>query len=158
MGFLSCSMCLNLQGKIFHFKQSIQFINAILTNLRYQRTSKDFRLAITNPDTPFDITKSEIAIKPGFIYSLKVMPSQIVTTPGFDEMSIGERNCRLPKESEHLNHFKNYTKAGCTFECAMDFAYEKCFCLPWSFPRTGKEEVEFCDIFGNVLLFRNLPE
>jgi len=78
------------------------------------------------------------------------MPSQIVSTPEFDQMSITERDCRLQEESEILTHFSNYTKSGCIFECAMDFAFQYCFCIPWSFPLTGHDESPICDIFGNV--------
>ena len=30
--------------------------------------------------------------------------------------------------------FKGYTQSACLFECQIQYAYDKCKCIPWNYP------------------------
>jgi len=116
----------------------------------FNRHSNEFILSITNENNPFDIAKSNFNLLPGQSYSFKVMQSQIGTTSKFDSMNFQDRNCALPNESGKLRYMKMYTKSACEYECALEKAAKRCYCIPWNLPRLSLDDPPFCDMLGNL--------
>ena len=119
-------------------------LNSFLPS-RYSRSSKNFVLAITNENNPFEIYKQNFVIEPGFAYTFKIVANQIVTTDRFNALDKSVRNCNLPSETKNLNFTKVYSKSGCQYECAIRQAKEVCQCLPWFIPRMPDETLPFCN-------------
>ena len=68
-------------------------------------------------------------------------------------LSIGEA-C-FPREAKIL---ESYSQGGCFFECMLQFAYARCDCLPWNFPRfeiSPNQSTHLCDVQGHNCFRRN---
>ena len=78
------------------------------------------------------------------------MSSQMETTSNFDSMNYQDRNCNLPNEKGNLRYMKRYTKSACEYECALEKAAKRCFCIPWNLPRVSLDDPPFCDMLGNL--------
>jgi len=83
------------------------------------------------------------------LYSFSIVVNQIATSKAFEKMSLNDRNCRLPYESESLKFFKTYSKPACEYECVIQRAVETCLCKPWNIPREDHEDTPYCDLIGN---------
>ena len=114
----------------------------------------NFFLSFTNELNPFDIIQNRFEILPGYQHTYRVIPSQITTSPRFDDLSLNERGCRLKSETGEMNLFNSYSKSGCEFECAVKSSSIACNCLPWSIPRNDNHS-KTCDMIGN-LCFKNM--
>jgi hypothetical protein len=130
--------------------KGMYFILNSYESFGFNRHSNDFILSITNENNPFDIAKSNFNLLPGQIYSFRVMQSQIGTTSNFDSMNFQDRSCALPNENGKLRYMKMYTKSACEYECALEKAAKRCFCIPWNLPRLSLEDPPFCDMLGNL--------
>ena len=53
----------------------------------------------------------------------------------------------LQDENEDLEILRDYTKAGCEFECMLDFARDACGCTPWNFPHPPGEGLSLMKIY-----------
>ena len=96
-----------------------------------------FRFAISNPNNPFDIVHQNIDLARGFFYSFKVSASISNTSPNFEALTQNVRNCLFSHEAKNLSYFRNYSKSGCNYECALRQAIEDCKCVPWNMPRVS---------------------
>ena len=65
-----------------------------------QTLDRNFVLSISNADKVFSIEKKSYQLIPGHLHTFQVQMSQIVTTSKFDAMSLDERRCKLPDETE----------------------------------------------------------
>ena len=68
------------------------------------RSSKNFIISITNENSAFDISEQNYLLEPGYLYTFRVMASQIVTSENFDSLSHGE-NLYIPTEVCQANDF-----------------------------------------------------
>ena len=109
------------------------------------RSSKNFVLAITNENNPFQILKHNYLLKPGFSYTFRILASQVTTTARFDSMDFSVRGCALPDEISSSSIFKKYSRDNCEYECAIAKARESSHCLPWSIPRLVNDSIRFCN-------------
>ena len=98
-----------------------------------------FRFAISNPNNPFDIVHQNIDLARGFFYSFKVSASISNTSPNFEALTQNVRNCLFSHEAKNLSYFRNYSKSGCNYECALRQAIEDCKCVPWNMPRVSMQ-------------------
>ena len=94
-----------------------------------------------------EVPKLAVSLKPGYVSTILITPSQIVTSDEVKELPIAKRNCRFQNENNTLELFKVYTQANCNFECRLKAAYAKCHCIPWDYPRLN-ESMLTCDRFG----------
>ena len=122
-------------------------------SFKSQRTSNDFILSITNEDNVYDITRNSFTLLPGNIYTFRILASQTRTTAKFETMSRQDRKCALPNEKGKLKFMKNYSMSGCEYECALERAAEKCYCIPWNLPRLSMDDPPFCDMLGNLCFY-----
>ena len=82
------------------------------------------------------------------LYLAKVELSYIsTTTKEFRNMDAKTRECFYPDEIK-LKYFPVYSEPNCLLECAWDFAFEKCKCVPWFLADTFKG-APMCEIYGN---------
>ena len=113
------------------------------------RNGKNFLLSFTNEFNNFDVNHDSFEIIPGYQHTYRVIPSQISTSPSFDELDLKIRGCQLKTEISKLSMFKSYTKSGCKFECALKASSNACNCLPWTAPR-NQSLFKTCDMIGNL--------
>jgi len=118
------------------------------------RENENFMLSFTNEFDPFDVTHDSFEIVPGYQHTFRIIPSQLMTTPAFDKLSVNDRGCRLKNENNNSSLFKSYSKTNCEFECIMKAASNACKCLPWAMPRM-QSKLKTCDMIGNSC-FRNV--
>ena len=102
---------------------------------------------------PMQLPELVVNVKAGYISTIRLTPSQIVTSPDTIHMPKEHRGCQFQHENDDLTIFKVYTEANCNFECKLKIALEKCHCMPWDYPHFN-DSVATCDRFGG-LCFKN---
>ena len=70
----------------------------------------------------------------GGITSINLTPKLVRSDSTVQDMRIEQRGCRFAHETEGLELLKEYSEAGCKFECKLRQAREKCGCTPWDYP------------------------
>ena len=124
-----------------------------------QTTTGEFKLSIHSPKDVADIRgwMNEIVTAPtGFITTIKVRPSTIVSEPYVRYIGVEKRKCRFSDENEELTSFKFYSRINCLLDCNSDYAEKTCGCRPWDYPQatkhndTAEEKKRICDFFGNT--------
>ena len=120
------------------------------------RTTRNFILSITNRDNSFDIFRQQYQIKPGFVYTFKIVASEISVTERFQDLDKSLRGCSLPSENSQSNLTNFYSQSNCEYECAINYAKEKVKCLPWSIPRLTDDQTKFCDYEKQAVFFQEL--
>jgi len=117
------------------------------------RKSNEFSISFSDELNAFDVNKNSFELLPGYIHMFRLIPSQIGTTKEFDLMSPTNRKCFLPSENSQSKIFKQYTKARCEYECAIEKATLNCGCRPWSFPDVLNNNTKICELIGNSCFF-----
>ena len=115
----------------------------------------EYNLGVTSKPETIDQKRNIIPIKPGHQIYVKVLPRVVDTTEEFEALTLSQRNCRMPFETDGFIFLTNYTRAACELECASKLAVRTCKCAPWYYPNnqtTYEQEFNFhvplCDMFG----------
>ena len=106
-----------------------------------------YTIKISGRNDAIDQKRGLYELRPGYHVVLRVVANVVNTTNEFESFDVNDRNCKLPHETDGFHLLQNYTKDGCEFECALNFALNVCKCLPWYYPNnfTG---APMCDLFG----------
>jgi len=91
-------------------------LNNFQTHSIWNKTN-EFIISITNKNNYFEIGQNFYTLEPGYLYKFNVQPSQITTTPKFNSLSKGDRNCGLSTDSSKMKYMLGYSKSGCELEC-----------------------------------------
>ena len=91
--------------------------------------------------------------RPNFLKHILI---QIATTESFNDLDPKVRDCLLPHENKKVNLSTLYSKSSCQYECTINFARQKCKCMPWNIPRLPNDNIRFCfseddDCFTNAM-------
>lgn len=62
-----------------------------------------------------DLDTRSFSLKPGFEYEIEVTANGKVSTPGFRELSLEVRKCRLEEEIDAQSIFKQYSQKNCRY-------------------------------------------
>ena len=98
---------------------------------------------------PMQLPELAINVKAGYISTIRITPSQTVTSPDTLHMPKEHRGCQFQHENDDMTIFKVYTEANCNFECKLKIALENCHCMPWDYPHFN-DSVATCDRFGGL--------
>jgi len=98
-------------------------------------TTTPFYLGFSNPFNPHEIVLQNYKINPGKFYNFQIDAAEVTTEERFNNLDPTVRKCLLPFENQSMKYFRNYSKSGCQYECALRKAEEICKCIPWLFPR-----------------------
>ena len=60
-----------------------------------------------------------LKLRGGQSYHLKITPQVRSTTQSFDEISLEDRECKLPHEVPDESFLNSYSERGCIFECIL---------------------------------------
>ena len=63
-----------------------------------------------------------LKLRGGQSYHLKITPQVRSTTESFDEISLEDRECKLPHEVTEDSFLNSYSERGCIFECILRVA------------------------------------
>ena len=107
-----------------------------------------FKVAIHNPAMPADLRSGGVEVEAGYLSTFLITSSQLLTSEGVKGLEQSRRKCRFPSESEGLKIFKQYSQAGCIFECQIEHGLNKCGCIPWNYPHLGNLS-KICDYMGS---------
>ncbi len=106
------------------------------------------QVLLHSPFDPPNVEGSAIKLAYGQEHTIYITPSKYSTSSELASMPLKERHCLFSHESESLKLFRNYSQAGCLFECSLVQAMEKCECVPWDFPHFDPE-VRLCERRGD---------
>ena len=97
-----------------------------------------------------DFRSTSIKLKPGVETIIRVLNFQESTiSEGVEKVEMDKRGCRLPEETQGaVELFREYSHAGCKFECMIGHSAEKCRCVPWNYPSPVKNFSSVCDLMG----------
>ena len=99
-------------------------------------------------------TLKSIPLTPGYEYTIELWPQGQLSTPGFQSLSIQQRNCRLDSEVLDGSSYKSYSRHNCIYDCHVARAAKICKCIPWDF--TSMINASECDIFGRTCFFNTM--
>ena len=104
-------------------------------------------IKISSKEERADLKNNVIEIRPGAHTTFRVLPEIVDISDELKNFDEKTRKCKLPGETEGFMFLRNYTKSGCEFETAANYALKVCKCLPWYYPNnfTG---IPICEIFG----------
>ena len=105
---------------------------------------------------PMQVPELMVTVDPGYKSTLRITPSQTVTSQDTMDLPKEKRNCQFQHENDDLTIFKVYTEANCIFECKLNIALDNCHCMPWNYPHFNNS-VATCDRFGG-LCFKHFME
>ena len=94
-----------------------------------------------------DQKRAMIELKPGYHLVIRVVAKVVDINKDSEKYDVFTRKCKLPHETYGMKLLKNYSKAGCEFECAMNASMTICKCLPWHYPNNFTH-ISMCDMFG----------
>ena len=127
------------------------------SNVQIQvHSNKDFAQILYANDQ--DMGTRSLSLQPGFEYEVQVSVSGQMTTPVFEELSIDDRDCRLPYEIQKDSLQKWYTHGKCKYDCHVKKAYDVCQCIPWDFIGKIDDDIMECDIFGRTCFFHAIEQ
>jgi hypothetical protein len=125
-------------------KKAFMFVLNSFDKYLEKSKSLNFMLTISNAYEPHLMMKNINVIQPGYVYTVKVIANQIVSTAALNNMNPTDRNCLLNNENGNLTFSKYYTKSTCEYECIAYQAVEECGCAPWYIPFF--EDKPYCDV------------
>ena len=117
------------------------------TRQLYNPTATKYNIGISTKRGLIDQQRNSIAIQPGHIVLVNVLPRLFTTTADFNDLKRNQRKCKLPHETEGFQFLKEYSRSGCEFECAVQKAISLCKCLPWYYPNDFTEW-PICEMFS----------
>ena len=106
-----------------------------------------YTIGISDKKNLIDQQRNTIVIQPGHHIMVKTIPKLVKTTKTFNELPQDERKCKLPSETQGLLYLREYTKARCETECALQKALSICQCIPWYYP-SEYTNMPMCEMFG----------
>ncbi len=113
-----------------------------------------FKVFIHHPSEPADLEANPIEFIPGMKHTVYITPSRSSSHSELEDFPLETRKCLFPHERAGAsNLFRNYTKGGCQFECAVNKAHARCGCIPWDYPHV-EEPLQVCQRIGDEC-FRN---
>ncbi len=113
-----------------------------------------FLFVLHDPSEIPDMESQAVLLLPGALYTFVVSPKQVITSSDVKDIKKTSRNCLFSWESDKLKLFKNYTQAGCEFECKLEKAHEACGCTPWDYPHL-EEPISMCNKEGEACFKSN---
>ena len=99
-----------------------------------------------------DFTTS-FTLTAGNEYYIRVAPTGQISTDGFRNLDIQQRNCLLDQEISKKSIFKKYSINNCIYECHVELSKDQCQCIPWDFIDTDSNIQDECDVFGRKCFF-----
>jgi hypothetical protein len=123
--------------------------NFVLNSFEYfgaDPSRNNFVISITNENNPFDIVNSNYFIEPGYVYTFRVLASQMIISSDLMETGPNYRKCLLPHEIGNLNLTKMYSKSSCEYECLIQKAVKGCNCIPWYIPEFPVKNLPYCNL------------
>ena len=107
--------------------------------------AKKISVSLHNPKEPSDTKfkpSSSIKIPLGHSTTFLITPKAREIDDSGKALTETERGCRLDEDTEALDIFNVYTRAGCLFECKIRYAEKKCGCTPWYYPVNMQDKVK----------------
>ena len=96
-----------------------------------------------------DVIGTGVDVKPGYISTFIITPSQSITNENTKHLPKEKRQCQFKDEKENSRLFKDYRQGNCIFECQLNIASKKCGCMPWDYPFLN-DSLPICDKFGRL--------
>ena len=96
-----------------------------------------------------DVIGTGVDVKPGYISTFIITPSQSITYENTKHLPKDKRQCQFKDENEDFSLFKDYRQGNCIFECQLKIAFKKCGCMPWDYPFLN-DSMPICDKFGRL--------
>jgi hypothetical protein len=125
---------------------SFKFVLNSFEHIGADPSRNNFIISITNENNPFDIVNSNYFIEPGYVYTFRVLASQMVISPDLTYTDPNYRKCLLPHEIGNRNLTKKYSESGCEYECFIQKAVKECNCVPWYIPEFPAENLTYCNL------------
>ena len=113
------------------------------------------RVAVHDPMSVADMIGTGFDVNTGYVSTILITPSQIVTSEHTKHLSRKERQCQFRDEFDKTGLFKDYSEANCNFECLLRVAYDDCGCMPWDYPHLNSSMV-ICDRWGRHCFKRSI--
>ena len=125
---------------------SFNFVLNSFEHFGADSSRNNFIISITNGNNPFDIVNSNYFIEPGYVYTFRVVASQMIISSELAETDPDYRKCLLPHEIGNLNLTKMYSKSSCEYECLIQKAVKECNCIPWYIPEFPVANITYCNV------------
>jgi len=106
-----------------------------------------FRIALHDPMMPPDLRSMGVDVKPGYLSTFLITPSDIMTSDSLKGIAPDRRKCRHKEETDGMQIFNSYSQTACLMECQLKAMVKKCGCSPWNFPLLN-ESIPICDYRG----------
>jgi len=108
-----------------------------------------FMVSISPAKTAFEYLAHGLQVKIGYQTAVNVKPVALQSDAKVEGLPLSKRKCFFPDEAnEHTSLFKEYTHAGCQYECMLELAKKTCNCIPWDFPYGNDADTDLCDYLG----------
>lgn len=105
--------------------------------------SGSFTLALNEAINSFDVITNALVLSPGQKTSISIAATLFKTKNEIrNGYSIKERKC-MYRDEGRLTLFKQYSKQGCEYECALKAATEEVGCVPWNYLHL-KDDMDLC--------------
>ena len=121
------------------------------------KQTSQYSLSITDKRNHIDHKRNIIYLRPGHQTYIKVLPRIVNTSESFEALTLAQRKCKMPYETDGLMFVTNFTRVGCELECAAQLAVDVCKCIPWYFPNNFTY-MPMCDMFGGHCFDRIISE
>ncbi len=119
-----------------------------------------FSIGISSANELLQMRATGKTPRTGFKTTYEVYPSELISTESLKGIPIEKRNCLFENEGEgYIEMFKNYSQAGCQFECMAKLATSICRCTPWNTPFIGNATDHIvCDVVlcCGVVVWKNM--
>ncbi len=123
---------------------SFNFVLNSFEHIGADPSRNNFIISITNENNPFDIVNSNYFIETGYVYTFRVLASQMIISSDLTETEPNYRKCLLPHEIGNLNLTKMYSESSCEYECLIQKAVKECNCIPWYIPEFPVKNLTYC--------------
>ena len=94
-----------------------------------------------------------LIVPKGAVTKISLTPRLVSADESVKTLQPGQRNCKFSHETEDLVFLKQYSKAGCQFECKLQYAKKTCGCTPWDYPHVAGNGTKPCLMFGSEQQF-----
>ncbi len=98
-------------------------------------TEDKIKFVLHSPGEIPDLESQAVLLRPSTIYTFVLSPKEVFTEDRVENIARSSRQCLFSWESSELKLFRNYTQAGCLFECKLQKAERTCGCVPWDYPQ-----------------------
>lgn len=125
-----------------------------------ENTEQSFRVGINSMHSFFDMTSTPTLLSKGYKTLITVKPIEVHTHPSLElALDPERRRCRFKNEvPDNMTLFNEYSMAGCSYECKIDYSARKCGCIPWDTPKPDRYTYHLCDSAGNACFYDKMQD